>query len=157
MDFAASRAGSRRLAALGLAGAALLAAAFAPAANAAPALSNGQAVSGPASAGAFSQEAMSIEFTRGTAEVAGPGALVTVRCSGAGSPSCVGTLSIEAPGEPPEVAYSVDRGEERVVVVPLGEQRCIFDGIVSVKTRVVAHTMQPTGDSLRSARTLRFK
>jgi hypothetical protein len=155
VDFA----GTRRLAALGCACAALFAAAFAPAASAAPGLADNRALTAPASAGASSQaeEGMAIDFTRGTATVAGPGALVTVRCAGSGSRSCVGTISIEAPGEPPEVPYSIDRGEERVVVVPLGEQRGIFDGLVSIKTRVIAHTVQPTGESVRTARTLRFQ
>jgi hypothetical protein len=103
------------------------------------------------------ESGMSIEFTRGTAKVAGPGALVNVSCEGSGSRACVGTLAIEAPGEAPEVPFSIDRGEQRVVVVPLGEQRGMFDGIISVKTRVIAHTVQPTGESVRSARTLRFK
>ncbi|MBK5220554.1 MAG: hypothetical protein JJE35_12335 [Thermoleophilia bacterium] len=155
MDFA----GTRRLAALGLASAVLLAAAFVPAASAAPGIAAARAVTASPGIAASSQseEGMSIEFTRGTATVAGPGALVSVRCEGTGSRSCVGTLSIEAPGEPPEVPYSIDRGEERVVVVPLGEQRSIFDGIISIKTRVTAHTVQPTGESVRTARTLRFK
>lgn len=154
MDFA----GTRRLAALGIASAALLAAALAPAAGAAPGVAASKALTAPAAASSSQSEAgMSIEFTRATAQVAGPGALVTVKCEGTGSRSCVGTLSIEAPGEPPEVPFSIDRGEERVVVVPLGEQRGMFDGIISVKTRVTAHTAQPTGESVRTSRTLRFK
>ncbi len=154
MDFA----GTRRLAALGLTSAALLAAALAPAAGASPGLAAGKALTPPAAASSSQVEpGMSIEFTRATATVAGPGALVTVRCEGSGSRSCVGTLSIEAPGEPPEVPFSIDRGEERVVVVPLGEQRGMFDGLVSVKTRVTAQTAQPTGEPVRTSRTLRFK
>lgn len=154
MDFA----WTRRLLALGLAVAALLAAALAPAAGAAPSLAANKALTPPAVASASQGETgMTIEFTRATARVAGPGALVPVRCEGAGSLSCVGTLSIEAPGEPPEVPFSIDRGEERVVVVPLGEQRNMFDGMISVKTRVTAETAQPTGESVRTSRTLRFK
>lgn len=154
MDFV----GSRRFAALGLASAALLAAAFAPAADAASGVAAGRALTAPtAAASAQLEEGMAIEFTRASAKVAGPGALVTVRCNGSGSRSCVGTLAIEAPGEAPEVPFSIDRGTERVVVVPLGEQRGMFDGMISVKTRVIAHTVQPTGESVRTARTLRFK
>lgn len=154
MDFA----GTRRRTALGLASAAFLAAALAPAAGAAPGLAASKALT-PSAAASASQAAagMTIEFTSPTAKVAGPGALVSVRCEGAGSRSCVGTLSIEAPGEPPEVPFSIDRGEERVVVVPLGEQRNMFDGMISVKTRVTAETAQPTGESVRTSRTLRFK
>ncbi|HEX3240037.1 MAG TPA: hypothetical protein VHR18_07870 [Solirubrobacterales bacterium] len=151
-------AGTRRLAALGIASATLLAAALAPAAGAAPGVAANKALTQPVAASSAQAEAgMSIEFTRATATVAGPGALVTVKCEGSGSRSCVGTLSIEAPGEPPEVPFSIDRGEERVVVVPLGEQRSMFDGIISVKTRVTAQTAQPSGESVRTSRTLRFK
>jgi hypothetical protein len=150
---------TRRLAALGIASAALLVAALAPAAGAAAGLGTSRALTAPASASSFQSEAagMSIEFTHATARVAGPGALVTVGCEGTDLPSCVGTLAIEAPGEPPEVPFSIDRGEERVVVVPLGEQRSMFDGLISVKTRVIAYTAQPTGESVRTSRTLRFK
>ncbi len=153
------RAVNRRIVALGLAIVAVAVAFAAPAAHAAPRLANASAVTPAATetAAASSQDGMELEFVSGTAQVAGPGALVEVKCVGSGARSCVGTLSIEAPGEPPEVAYSIDSGEERVVVVPLGPQRCMFDGIVTVKTRVVAHTVQTTGSSLRTARTLRFK
>ena len=151
MEFTASR----RFAALGFASAALLAAALAPAADAAN-VAAGRALTAP-TASSQSEQGMAIEFTRGVAKVAGPGALVNVKCEGSGSRSCVGTISIEAPGEPLEVPFSIDRGQERVVVVPLGEHRSIFGGIVSVKTRVIAHTAQPSGESVRTARTLRFK
>lgn len=154
MDFAA---GKLRVA-LGLALIALSLALLVPAAEAKTSLSSARALTPePAAAAASAPQSMSLEFTKKTATVAGPGALVSVRCVGSEAASCVGTLSIEAPGEPPEVAYSIDSGEERVIVVPLGEQRSIFDGIVSVKTRVVAHTVQAEGGSVRTARTLRFK
>ncbi len=153
MEFAASR----RSAALGLALAALALALLAPAAGAAS-LSPARAVTPePLAAAASAPQGMSIEFTGRTAQVAGPGALVEVKCVGASGEGCVGTLAIEAPGEPPEVAYSLDRGEERVIVVPLGEQRSIFDGLVAVKSRVVAQTVQVEGGSVRTARTLRFQ
>jgi hypothetical protein len=154
MDFG----GSRRIAALGLALAALSLAALAPVASAAPGVSSARALTPEAPAAeASAPQGMSLEFTANTASVAGPGALVSVRCVGTAAATCVGTLSIAAPGEPPEVAYSLSRGEDRVVVVPLGSQRSIFDGIISVKTRVVAHTVQAEGGSVRTARTLRFK
>jgi len=154
MDFAA---GTRRTA-LGLALLALSLALLVPAAEAKPSLSSARAVTPePAAAAASAPQGMSLEFTKKTAKVAGPGALVSVRCVGSSATNCVGTLSIEAPGEPAEVAYSIESGEERVVVVPLGEQRAIFEGIVAVKTRVVAHTVQSEGGSVRTARTLRFK
>jgi hypothetical protein len=147
----------RRIAALALSVAAFAAAVAAPAASASPGLSEATAVTAPDDAAASSSGEMTLEFTRGTALVAGPGALVRVRCTGTSARSCVGTLAIEAPGEPPEAPFSIDSGEERVVVVPLGSQRSVFGGMVSVKSRVVAHTVQATGSSLRTARTLRFK
>jgi hypothetical protein len=147
----------RHLAALGLA-ALLAASVWAPAASAGPAIGKARALTQPTAATSTQSAAMSIDFTSPTARVVGPGALVSVRCAGTSATSCVGTLAIEAPGEqPPEVAYSVDRGEERAIVVPLGEQRTFFDGIVAVRTRVVAETVQAEGGAVRSVRTLRFK
>ena len=153
MDFAASRNGV----VLGFALVVLSLALLTPAAEGAS-LSSARAVTPePVAATTSAPQGMSIEFLSKTAKVAGPGALIEVRCIGTTGTSCVGTVSIEAPGEPPEVAYSIDRGEKRTVVVPLGEQRGIFDGIISVKSRVVAQTVQVEGGSVRSSRTLRFK
>jgi hypothetical protein len=159
MDFAASRSGV----VLGFALVALSLALLTPAAEAAS-LSSARAVTPEPAVATTSApevspapEAMSLEFLSKTAKVAGPGALVEVRCVGTTGSGCVGTVAIEAPGEPPEVAYSIERGERRTLVVPLGEQRGIFDGLVSVKSRVVAQTVQFEGGSVRTARTLRFK
>jgi len=158
MGFAATR----RRAALGLAAAALAAAVLAPSAGATQRLAGNVALtpepSGPSSSSSTAtQDSMALEFTSRTAKVAGPGALVRVKCTGLEARSCVGTLAIEAPGEPAEVAFSIDRGEERVLVVPLGEQREIFEGIIAVRTRVIAETVQETGDSVRTTRTLSFQ
>jgi hypothetical protein len=153
MDLAASRSGVL----WGFALVALSLALLTPAAEGAS-LSSARAVTpAPPAATSSAPQGMSLEFTSGTARVAGPGALVEVRCVGTVGPSCVGTVSIEAPGEPPEVAFSIDRGDQRVLVVPLGEQRGIFEGLVSVRSRVVAQTVQSEGGSVRTARTLRFK
>ncbi len=157
MVLASNRHGRALRAALALAALALVVVIAAPAALATPSISTAVAVQAPAAAEASSRQGVSIEFTSPTARVAGPGALVAVRCAGSGSRSCVGTISIEAPGEPAEVAYSIDRGEKSVVVVPLGSRRGIFAGMVSVRTRVVAETVQPSGASVRTARSLRFK
>ncbi len=153
MDFSASRDGVL----LGLALAVLSLALLTPVAEGAS-LSSARAVTPePPAATSSAPQGMSLEFLSRTAKVAGPGALIEVRCVGTVATSCVGTVAIEAPGEPPEVAYSIDAGEKRTLVVPLGDQRGIFDGIVSVKSRVVAQTVQAEGGSVRSARTLRFK
>jgi hypothetical protein len=159
MDFSGDQWRCRPIFTLGLAVAVLLLAFPAPGASASQAISSATAVSvpAPAAATASASEGMSLEFTSKVARVVGPGALVKVKCSGSEAPGCVGTLAIYAPGEPPEVAYSIDRGEERVVVVPLGSQRDLFDGIVSLKTRVVAQTVQEAGGSVLTARVLRFK
>jgi len=157
MNFAGEQWRCRPTFTLGLALAVLALAFPVPGASAAPAVSSASVVSPPVLARASASTAMSLEFTSKFAQVAGPGALVKVRCSGADAPSCVGTLAIDAPGETPEAPYSIDRGEERVIVVPLGAQRDLFDGIVSLKTRVVAQTVQEAGGSVRTARVLRFK
>jgi hypothetical protein len=159
MDFAGDQWRCRPIFTLGLALAVLMLALPAPGASASPAISSATAlsVSPAASASTSAPAGMRLQFTGKVAEVAGPGALVRVKCEGTEALSCVGTLAIEAPGEPAEVAYSVDRGEERIVVVPLGSQRDLFDGLVSLKTRVVAQTLQEAGGSVRTARVLRFK
>ncbi|MBA3865342.1 MAG: hypothetical protein H0X42_03175 [Solirubrobacterales bacterium] len=99
---------------------------------------------------------MSIAFPTRTASVAGPGALVSVKCTGTADLECAGTLTVEGLSEDHSVSYAVSGGEERSLVVPLGSERRFFSGIASPKMRVVAETMQPTGTLLRTARVLRF-
>jgi hypothetical protein len=100
---------------------------------------------------------MSIAFPSKTASVAGPGAVVLVKCAGTGSRECAGTLTVEGLSEGHSVSYAVARGEERSLVVPLGAERDFFTGIAAPKMRVVADTMQSTGSSVRTVRVLRFK
>jgi hypothetical protein len=100
---------------------------------------------------------MSIGFPSRTASVAGPGALVSVKCTGSADRACTGTLTVEGLSESHSVSYAVARGERRSLVVPLGTERSFFDGIASPKMKVVAETVQPTGSSVRTARLLRFK
>ena len=100
---------------------------------------------------------MSLAFTSRTANVSGPGALVSVRCGGAADRECTGTLTVEGLAESHSVSYDVARGERRSLVVPLGSDRDFFEGIAAPKMKVVADTMQPTGSSVRTARLLRFK
>jgi hypothetical protein len=157
MDFAADQCRCRPVFTVALALAVLMLALPAPGASAATGVSSASAVSAPVAATSSASEGMSLEFTSKVARVAGPGALVKVKCSGSNALNCVGTLAIDAPGEPPEVPYSIAQGEERFVVVPLGLQRDLFDGAVSLKTRVVAQTVQEAGGSVRTARVLRFK
>lgn len=100
---------------------------------------------------------MSIAFPSRTASVSGPGAVVLIKCGGSAGRECAGTLTVEGLSEDHSVSYAVARGEQRSLVVPLGSERGFFTGIASPKMRVVAETMQPSGDSVRSARVLRFK
>src|SRR6476619_2625314 len=93
---------------------------------------------------------MSLGFASKTARVAGPGALVLVRCAGSGSRECAGTLTVEGLSESHSVSYSVARGERRSIVVPLGAERDFFTGIAAPKMRVVAETMQSSGGSVRT-------
>ena len=159
MDAAVTRSRGRLVAALAVAALAL--AGLAPAASAGTAAAaEPEAAAALASALALDTapaSKMAIEFTSATARVVGPGAVVRVRCTGVGARGCVGTLAINAPGEPPEVPYSIDRGRQQALVVPLGEQRSIFAGMVAVRSRVVARTVQSSGGSIRTARVLRFK
>ncbi|MEX2105578.1 MAG: hypothetical protein WD810_01640 [Solirubrobacterales bacterium] len=97
---------------------------------------------------------MSIKFPWRTASVAGPGALVYVKCAGSVGRACIGTLALKADGGSRKVAYSIESGEKQIVVVPLGSERELFDDLESA--RVVAHTMQDTGGSVRTTRVLRI-
>jgi hypothetical protein len=101
--------------------------------------------------------AMSIAFPSRAASVAGPGALVSVKCAGVSGRECAGTLTLKGLTENHQVSYSVVSGEKRTLVVPLGSERKIFAGVASPSMRVVAETMQPTGYSVKTTRVLRFK
>jgi hypothetical protein len=100
---------------------------------------------------------MSIAFPSKTASISGPGALVLVKCTGSGGRECAGTLTVEGLAEAHSVSYAVARGEQRSIVVPLGDERDFFTGIAAPKMRVAAETMQSTGSSVRTVRVLRFK
>jgi hypothetical protein len=100
---------------------------------------------------------MSIAFPSRTASVSGPGALVSVKCTGVADRECTGTMTVEGLAESHSVSYAVARGEQRNLVVPLGGERSFFAGIGAPKMKVVAETMQPSGSSVRTARLLRFK
>jgi len=142
MDLAASRSRARSaIASIALAG-------LATAAVLAPA---------PSSAAAADEAKMGVRFTAPVAKVAGPGALVPVKCVGSAARECVGTLSLEVTGVVHEVAYSIGSGEKQVVVVPLGADQDLVGGIVSPSARAVAETLQATGSSARTTRVLRFR
>jgi hypothetical protein len=98
---------------------------------------------------------MSVEFAAPTVRLAGPGALVYVRCSGSVASSCVGTLALKVPGGTHEAPFSIEAGAKRMVVVPLGSEQRLFHGTESAQA--VAETMQSRGSSVRTARLLRIR
>ncbi|HEX6665219.1 MAG TPA: hypothetical protein VF081_01325 [Solirubrobacterales bacterium] len=117
----------------------------------------GQAAAETAAPEAPAAEApkMKLAFPTHTAKLAGPGALVSVKCTGTGASSCIGTLALKASVGTHEVAYEIARGERRTLIVPLGEEDRLFDSIESAEA--VARTMQNTGISVRTARVLHIR
>lgn len=95
---------------------------------------------------------MSVDFPRRRATLVGARALVFVRCSGLAAQTCEGTLVLKGPGGSHKVPYSIDRGEQRPLVVPLGEETAVSPG---AKARVVARTLQLSGGTVRTSRLLR--
>lgn len=98
---------------------------------------------------------MLIEFTGRRAVLAGPRALVHVRCAGYESGSCVGTLALRGPAGAHKVPYSLEHGERRVLAVPLGSDCDAIDS--GAEAKAVASTLQLTGTSVRTSSILRIK
>lgn len=96
---------------------------------------------------------MSVEFTRKRATLAGPRALVPVRCDGQAAYTCEGTLVLRGVRGSHKVPYSIERGESRILVVPLGDEDTDVDP--GCKARVVARTLQLTGGTVRTSSVLR--
>jgi hypothetical protein len=109
-----------------------------------------------AAAGAATEEAepapMSVDFPRRRATLIGARALVFVRCSGLAAQTCEGTLVLKGPGGSHKVPYAIDRGEQRPLVVPLGQETSVAPG---AKARVVARTLQLSGSTVRTSTLLR--
>jgi hypothetical protein len=97
---------------------------------------------------------MSVEFTRKRATLAGPRALVSVRCGGQAAYTCEGTLVLKGVGGAHKVPYSIERGEQRILVVPLGDEDTKVDP--GCKAHVVARTLQLTGGTVRTSSVLRI-
>lgn len=97
---------------------------------------------------------MTVKFASPTVRLAGPGAIVYVKCGGNVASSCVGTLTLEAAGGSAEAPFSIERGARRSVLVPLGSQRRLGG---DRRVRAVAETMQARGDSVRTSRLLRIR
>lgn len=98
---------------------------------------------------------MKLDFPSKTFRIAGPGALVYVRCTGPVAGSCIGTLALKASCGTHEVPYALERGEKQTLVVPLGSEDDLFDRIKSAEA--VAHTMQSSGSSVKTSRLLRAR
>lgn len=98
---------------------------------------------------------MSIKFTRHRANLVGPRALVYVRCTGAASQACEGTLALQGQGLAHKVPYSIDQGESQVLVVPLGSDCDSLDG--AGEARAVASTLQLSGGAVRTSSVLRVR
>jgi hypothetical protein len=100
---------------------------------------------------------MKINFSGRTARTAGPGALISVRCTGSVASSCDGTLSLTVGAETHEVPYSLVSGEKRLLVVPLGSAEKLLGRPGPVTAVAVAETVQPTGAVLSSEHRLRLR
>jgi hypothetical protein len=100
---------------------------------------------------------MKINFSGRTARTAGPGALISVKCTGSVSSSCDGTLRLSVGTESHEIPYSLVSGEKRLLVVPLGSAEKLLGGAGSVTAVAVAETVQPTGAVLSSEHRLRLR
>ena len=141
MGLRATRSCRRRLAIALLTASAVAAAASAPAAAA-------ETTPPPA-------PKMKLDFPSKTFRLAGPGALVYVKCVGPASGGCIGTLALKAPFGTHEVAYALERGQKQMLVIPLGSEDELFDRIESAQA--VAHTMQASGSSVKTSRVLRAR
>jgi hypothetical protein len=108
-----------------------------------------------APAGEAAPPTMKIQFTGHRAPLAGSRALVRVKCAGYETGTCVGTLALSGPAGAHKIPYSLERGESRILAVPLGEE-CDSMGAGS-RARVVASTLQLTGTSILTSATLRIK
>ncbi|HEX5608747.1 MAG TPA: hypothetical protein VFX45_01500 [Solirubrobacterales bacterium] len=117
--------------------------------------SSAAAETAPPEAPAAETPKMKLVFPTHTAKLAGPGALVSVKCVGAGASSCIGTLALRASVGTHEVAYELARGERRTLIVPLGEEDRLFASVESAEA--VARTMQDTGISVRTGRVLHIR
>jgi hypothetical protein len=100
---------------------------------------------------------MKINFSGRTARTAGPGALVSVKCTGSVSTSCDGTLRLTVGTESHEVPFSLANGEKRLLVVPLGSAEELLGRAGPVIALAVAETVQPTGAVLSSEHRLRLR
>ena len=100
---------------------------------------------------------MTLSFTKATARIAGPGALVQVRCTGSSAARCIGTLSLTAAGAVHKAPYSIGKGRRQYVVVPLGSDLELLDGLEAAHATVTASTIQVGGPTVKTKRALKLK
>jgi hypothetical protein len=101
---------------------------------------------------------MTLSFTRATARIAGPGALVQVRCTGASAARCIGTLSLTAGGAVHKAPYSIGKGRRQYVVVPLGSDLELLGGLTgAARATATASTIQVGGAAVTTQRALKLK
>lgn len=100
---------------------------------------------------------MTLSFTRATARIAGPGALIQVRCTGSSAARCIGTLALTAAGSVHKAPYSIGKGRRQYVVVPLGSDLERLDGLVSARVTATASTVQSGGAAVKTKRALKLK
>jgi hypothetical protein len=98
---------------------------------------------------------MTLQFTRRRAVLAGPRALVHVKCAGYEAGACVGTLALRGPGGAHKVPYSLEHGERRILAVPLGSDCDTIDP--GTEARAIASTLQLTGTSVSTSSILRIR
>jgi hypothetical protein len=97
---------------------------------------------------------MSLAFARGQAKVVGTGALLSVKCRGPESGTCIGTVSLLAGGSAHKTPFSIGGGREQNIVVPLGS-----DGgrVTRGRVRALARTLQPLGACRETERVLSLR
>jgi hypothetical protein len=96
---------------------------------------------------------MNLEFARATVRTVGPGALVFVKCTGADTGLCTGTVTLTVAGAKHKVPFSVSGGVSQALVVPLGSDTP-GSGATAVGT---ASTAQPIGAFAQSTEVLHFR
>ncbi|HEY2715574.1 MAG TPA: hypothetical protein VGI73_05065 [Solirubrobacterales bacterium] len=100
---------------------------------------------------------MSLSFPRSIARIAGPGALVQVKCSGSSAARCIGTLALSAAGAVHKAPYSIGKGRRQYVVVPLGSDLDWLEGLRAPRATATASTVQVSGAALKTKRALKLK
>ncbi len=100
---------------------------------------------------------MSVSFPRATARIAGPGALVQVKCSGSSAARCIGTLSLTAGGTVHKAPYSIGKGRRQYVIVPLGSDLEWLEALDAPRAAATASTIQVGGATVKTKRALKLK